>query len=262
MADYYPVIARAVLGLSDDTAQARRELYHRARAIVIEQLRRRDPDELMPETAQERAALEAAIRRVEAESQPARTRADSRPQQPGQPDRRAAPSRRPSAQPPHQPAAAQPKTAVNYLAKILHALQPSEAVRPAPPKPARGKPNETGDAVAVQPKATADDLDPPQPEDGGELGGMLHSLGTMMLALTYCVAALACIGVVYFRGSVMIAAGIIGYPVFLLMVAVVLGLFVVAPWAFFRKTSILPTIGFLLRAIHSASRQSASRQAS
>jgi len=43
MADYYPVLARAVARLSINNAQARRDIYERAQTIVIAELRRQDP---------------------------------------------------------------------------------------------------------------------------------------------------------------------------------------------------------------------------
>ena len=39
MADYYPLIARAVAGLDKNTGDARRALYERARASLVSQLR-------------------------------------------------------------------------------------------------------------------------------------------------------------------------------------------------------------------------------
>ena len=57
MADYYPVLARAVSRLSENNAGTRHELYERARGIVLEELRKRDPEKLAPE----QAALEAAF---------------------------------------------------------------------------------------------------------------------------------------------------------------------------------------------------------
>jgi hypothetical protein len=257
MADYYPVLARAVSSLSNNTAQARRELYERARRIVIDQLRQRDPDEVKPETARERAALEAAIRRVETELRAARSPAEARRPPPLPLERPAASTANPAAKPAKAPAghaaAAQPKPAASYLAKILQALQPSDNGEKAPRQPDRAKTSKKHDD-AIAPAPAVDDPDDAPAKETGELGGMLHSLATMMLALTYCVAALAFTGVVYFRGSVMVTAGIIGYPVLLLMMTAVVCLFVIPPWALFRKTS-GPTIGFLFRAIHSASRQ-------
>ena len=43
MADYHPLIARAVEGLANNTAEARRTLYERARAALVAQLRGIDP---------------------------------------------------------------------------------------------------------------------------------------------------------------------------------------------------------------------------
>lgn len=255
MADYYPVLTRAVSSLPNNNAQARRELYDRARTIVMDQLRRRDPGELTPETAQERAALEVAIRRVETESRAIQAPAESRQVRSRGPEPAATRAAKAAARPSVQSAArstaaaAPPKPAASYLARILEALQPSDGRKEVSPK----QNAKTIDTATAQP-TPIDRPDDPDLELTGELGGMLKSLATMMLALTYCVAALAVTGVVYFRGSVMVAAGIIGYPVLLLMTVAVVCLFVVPPWVFLRKTSGLPKIGFLFRAIHSASR--------
>jgi hypothetical protein len=68
MADYHPLIARAVEGLANNTADARRTLYERARAALVAQLRGIDPPLSEAEITRERLALEDAIRRVEAEA--------------------------------------------------------------------------------------------------------------------------------------------------------------------------------------------------
>jgi hypothetical protein len=68
MADYHPLITRAVEGLSNNTAEARRTLYERARAALVAQLRGIDPPLSEAEITRERLALEDAIRKVEAES--------------------------------------------------------------------------------------------------------------------------------------------------------------------------------------------------
>jgi hypothetical protein len=67
MADYYPLIARALEGLGNNTADARRTLYERARAALVAQLRGIDPPLSETEITRERSALENAIRKVEAE---------------------------------------------------------------------------------------------------------------------------------------------------------------------------------------------------
>ncbi len=68
MADYHPLIARAVSGLEKDTAENRRVLYERARAALVAQLRGTVPALEESEITRERLALEEAIRKVEVES--------------------------------------------------------------------------------------------------------------------------------------------------------------------------------------------------
>jgi len=78
MADYHPLITRAVEGLGNNTAEARRTLYERARAALVAQLRGIDPPLSEAEITRERLALEDAIRKVEAESV-RKARAEPRP---------------------------------------------------------------------------------------------------------------------------------------------------------------------------------------
>jgi hypothetical protein len=68
MADYYPLIARAVSSLASNTGEARGALYKRARTALIARLRGLDPPLSESEITREGDALEAAIRRVEEES--------------------------------------------------------------------------------------------------------------------------------------------------------------------------------------------------
>jgi len=68
MADYYPLIARAVAGLDKNTGDARRALYERARAALVAQLRSVSPALSESDVTRERLALEEAVRKVEAES--------------------------------------------------------------------------------------------------------------------------------------------------------------------------------------------------
>lgn len=69
MADYYPLIARAVAGLDPSaTGESRRALYERARSALIAQLRGVDPPLSESEITRERLALEEAVRKVEAEA--------------------------------------------------------------------------------------------------------------------------------------------------------------------------------------------------
>src|SRR5215203_4429717 len=68
MADYHPLIARAVAGLDKNTGENRRALYERARVALVAQLRGVVPALDESEITRERLALEEAIRKVEAEA--------------------------------------------------------------------------------------------------------------------------------------------------------------------------------------------------
>jgi hypothetical protein len=69
MADYYPLVAKAVAGLEKNTGEGRRALYERARTALVAQLRgMNDPPLTEAEITRERLALEEAIRKVEAEA--------------------------------------------------------------------------------------------------------------------------------------------------------------------------------------------------
>ncbi|HEX3494863.1 MAG TPA: hypothetical protein VHT48_05785 [Methylocella sp.] len=67
MADYYPLLAKAVAGLPESTAEARHAIYERARGALFGQLRNLDPP--VPEEAIEREAqaLEVAVAQLETE---------------------------------------------------------------------------------------------------------------------------------------------------------------------------------------------------
>jgi hypothetical protein len=68
MADYHPLIARAVTGLEKNTGENRRALYERARTALVAQLRGVMPALDESEITRERLSLEEAIRKVEAEA--------------------------------------------------------------------------------------------------------------------------------------------------------------------------------------------------
>src|SRR6266576_1213840 len=78
MADYYPLIARAISGLDPSApGESRRALYERARAALIAQLRSVQPPLSESEITRERLSLEEAVRKVESEAAQ-RARAASR----------------------------------------------------------------------------------------------------------------------------------------------------------------------------------------
>jgi hypothetical protein len=68
MADYQPLVARAVAGLEKNTGENRRALYERARSALVAQLRGVQPALDESDITRERLALEEAIRKVEAEA--------------------------------------------------------------------------------------------------------------------------------------------------------------------------------------------------
>jgi hypothetical protein len=69
MADYYPLIARAISGLDANApGEQRRALYERARTALIAQLRSVEPPLSESEITRERLSLEEAVRKVESEA--------------------------------------------------------------------------------------------------------------------------------------------------------------------------------------------------
>ena len=68
MADYHPLISRAVAGLEKNTGENRRVLYERARTALVNQLRSVEPALEESDITRERLALEEAIRKVEADA--------------------------------------------------------------------------------------------------------------------------------------------------------------------------------------------------
>jgi hypothetical protein len=237
MADYYPILVKAVASLPQNDAQARQDLYTRARTIVADQLRGRGVRRGASEAVSEHAALETAIRKVEAESQPVKAGMNGEPRRPAQ-----------------RIAAAQERAddTARSLSKILQAVQPGEmseaTPRPSPHKSINGTPPPL-QADAKTPTLGGDGTD-----ESKEFGEAPNSLGTLLFATTYIVAALAFTGVTYIRAIVWLYQGVIGYPILLAIMAVTLGLFIIPPVMIFRKTPALPSIDLLMRYIHSASR--------
>jgi hypothetical protein len=136
MADYHPLITRAVEGLGTSTAEARRTLYERARTALVSQLRGIDPPLSEAEITRERLALEDAIRKVEAESV-RKARTEPRPATPA--PRSPSLSTRPSTPaPPPVPSAWRDRPS-----------GPSAGI-PAPPPPSRPD-NRLSDAARYEP---------------------------------------------------------------------------------------------------------------
>jgi hypothetical protein len=71
MAEYYPLLARAVAALPDSTPESRRSIYERARAALVAQLRAVQPPIAEDDIAHESKMLDEAIAQLEAEAEAA-----------------------------------------------------------------------------------------------------------------------------------------------------------------------------------------------
>ncbi len=146
MADYYPLVAKAVAGLEKNTGEGRRLLYERARTALVAQLRgMNDPALTEAEITRERLALEEAIRKVEAEAA-RRGRTAEKPRAEAAPARPAPATNAESANAPPAPA---PKPAVRSsppprpVARSAQAaaerVPVAERAPPPPPPPPRSR---------------------------------------------------------------------------------------------------------------------------
>ena len=168
MADYYPLIARAIAGLDPSApGEQRRALYERARTALISQLRGVQPALSEAESTRERLALEDAVRRVEAD---AVRRAAAHQAAPGV---EAPPPERPPAPPP--PAAppspsAQPRAPLpgrrdgprpgDALRESARSARTGNAPPPAPGRPA-SRPEANGAPDQRPPRNLRGDQPPP-----------------------------------------------------------------------------------------------------
>jgi hypothetical protein len=167
MADYYPLIARAIAGLDPGApGEQRRALYERARSALIAQLRSVQPPLSESEITRERLSLEEAVRKVESEAaQRAREASRSGPRagdafRAGTP--RANPTR-PGDMPvrPREPAASAPPQ------RNLRPEPPSPpdagspAQPPRPPQPSAGMPDPAPPAARPTPPRRTDSPPPP-----------------------------------------------------------------------------------------------------
>jgi hypothetical protein len=171
MADYYPLIARAVAGLDPNApGESRRALYERARTALISQLRSVQPALSEAEITRERLALEDAVRRVEAEF----ARRAPAPEMP-HPDA-------PAAEPDEAPHAAPPKSP---LASRREGPRAGDALRESarharggpPPPPGRDRPFPGRENGAPEPRPSRNLRgDQPQPPAGGGLPNAMRDV--------------------------------------------------------------------------------------
>lgn len=146
MTDYRPLLARAIAALDPNTGEARRAIYDRARAALVNQLRGMNPPLTEADITRERLSLEEAIRRVESEAAAART-PPPEPSQ-GEPAPRAAPPAPDSAPRGAQDAA--PGEAEAQAGAEAEALAPA----PRDPRAPRGdvRPGPRGAAPQARPE--------------------------------------------------------------------------------------------------------------
>ncbi|MGJ4930811.1 hypothetical protein ACQR1I_25595 [Bradyrhizobium sp. HKCCYLS2038] len=174
MADYYPLIARAIAGLDPNApGESRRALYERARAALIAQLRSVQPPLSESEITRERLSLEEAVRKVEAEAaQRAREaqRASSGAARPGDalrragarsPDAPSAPAAQPSAAP-EQAATPKPRPAAAPVAARADRAPPTPEPTDRPARSARPETPAAAAAPVVPPRPQPP---PPAPAD-------------------------------------------------------------------------------------------------
>jgi hypothetical protein len=210
MADYYPALARAVSRLPDNSTRARQELYEHARTILVEQLRRQDPQKSEQEIVRERAALETAIRKVEAQSPSTRPQRSNRPSPP------------------------------RLMVVVEHdgsdiGLQRERLTQD----------QVTAWSPIAQP-ATIDTGKSRAKNAAHDMGEMPATLGAMLIRTAFIAGMIPGIGLIYIHGLILVSENVIRYSVLLVTIAVTLGLFFFLPLAIFRKAQITSGIGLLL----------------
>ncbi|QWG22538.1 hypothetical protein KMZ93_21640 [Bradyrhizobium sediminis] len=155
MADYYPLIARAIAGLDPSApGESRRALYERARTALIAQLRSVQPPLSESEITRERLSLEEAVRKVESEAAQ-RARDASRSARGGD-GARAGDSFRATTRPAGRPAEPAPPPVT------AQPQQPPPRPRPPGPPPARNERPPLGQDDR-SPRGSRPDAAPPLP---------------------------------------------------------------------------------------------------
>jgi len=141
MADYYPLIARAIAGLDPSApGESRRALYERARAALIAQLRSVQPPLSESEITRERLSLEEAVRKVESE---------------------AAQRAREAVRAPPPPGAPRPGDALRRAGAARSDATPPSAASPGANQPAPSRPR----AAPPPPEGSLPPLGPPPPRN-------------------------------------------------------------------------------------------------
>lgn len=126
MAEYYPLLAKAVAGLPNPTPEMRRAVYERARKALLAQLLSLEPPLGEADVARETEALDGAVARLEAELGARNGRAAEKPE-----------AVAPSMPAPHAPRSAPPQPvlpASGPIAPRRQAGPPTQGMPSPPPK--------------------------------------------------------------------------------------------------------------------------------
>ncbi len=160
MADYYPLLAKAVAGLPNSTSETRRAVYERARKALLGQLQSLQPPVPEADLRRESEALDAAVARIEAELGGG---ARPQPQPPVQPQAQRPTAAKPAVPPRPAPPPRQP-VSPQAPAQPVAPRRPNGATvlggEPAAPPSARGPEN----GVAPLVSSPASELPPAAPQ--------------------------------------------------------------------------------------------------
>ena len=156
MAEYYPLLARAIAGLPQSTPDARRAIYDRARSALIGQLRAVQPPIAEDDIQRESRMLDDAIARLEQEIKASAPQ----PVAPPAPQPQAAPPQNPAPQnpPPPPPPKAAPQAAQTAAPQAAQPAAP-EAPGPADAAARRTEPPVVRPTMTTAPRSAL----PPRP---------------------------------------------------------------------------------------------------
>jgi hypothetical protein len=175
MADYYPLIARAIAGLDPSApGEQRRALYERARAALIAQLRGVQPPLSESEITRERLSLEEAVRKVESEAAQRAREASRAGPRAGDAFRAGTPRAAKPGDPQPPARARQPIAPTPPQQRSLRPEQPvsQPPPRPQPPQPSAGMPDPNLPPARDRPGAPRRPEPPAQPPNQTQSPGM------------------------------------------------------------------------------------------
>lgn len=165
MAEYYPLLAKAVAGLPNSTPETRRAVYERARKALLGQLQNLQPPVPAADLARETEALDAAVARLEAELSGVAPPTPQPPvaQPPAQPPAAARPATPPPVRPPLRPFTPPPRPASPPRPQTPGAATTPPPVPPLGARRANGAPalDEPADETGARPPQKIEPAAPP-----------------------------------------------------------------------------------------------------